>query len=106
MGITRTLTSACSGLPLPCELWHRTPGSDGATYAVLYNPNAVGSGNASFGFQFADVGLAGITATVRDLWLHQDLGHFSGSYTTEADILPHEARALKITPQAEDAKRE
>jgi len=99
MGITRTSVGACSGLPQPCQLWHRTPGTDGATYVILFNPNAVGTGNASFGFHYADVGLpAQASASIRDLWAHADLGSFTGAYTTALDIQPHEARTLKVTP--------
>ena len=74
------------------------------SYVILYNPNNLAGGvnsgpNVSFSFNWADVGLpAGAAATVRDVVSHKDLGTFTGSYTSGADIQPHEARTLKVTP--------
>ena len=98
MGAVRISTGACGGTA-PCELWARAPGTDKAYYVIMYNPNAAGSRNVSFSFTWAAIGLpAGAQATVRDLWAHKDLGSFTGSYATAADIAPHEARTLKVSP--------
>lgn len=43
-----------------------------------------------------DLGLDSPSATVRDLWAHQELGPFDGSYTVSAES--HEAVVLRITP--------
>jgi alpha-galactosidase len=42
---------------------------------------------------FDDIGISG-TATVRDLWAHQDRGEFSSSYS--ADVPSHGVVMLKI----------
>jgi len=100
------LRSADCGAPLQCEVWARPAGGDGAHHAVLFNPNAPGSANASITLQWADLGLpAAAAASVRDLWLHADLGSFTGAYTTAADVAPHEARALRIAEGAGDLRR-
>jgi regulation of enolase protein 1 (concanavalin A-like superfamily) len=45
---------------------------------------------------WSDLGLnTGSSATVRDLWAHQDLGSYAGSYTA-TNILPHGSVLLKI----------
>ena len=106
IGITRLSQAPCGGGgggggALPCQLWHRAPGSDGSHYVVLYNPNARGGANVSFGFSFAELGLpATATVALRDVWAHSELGAFTGAYTSPADIQPHEARALRVTLKA------
>jgi alpha-galactosidase len=46
---------------------------------------------------WSDIGLAsGSAATVRDLWAHQTVGNFTGSYTA-ANIPPHGSVMLKIS---------
>ena len=100
MGAVRVRSAACApASSAQCQVWHRAPGADGVHYVILYNPNAVGSGNVSFSFTWADAGLTqGTQARVRDMWRHADIGTFTNSYTTAVDIAPHEARALKVTP--------
>ena len=100
MGIVRVRRAAC-GLPVDCEVWARPADPNtNVHYVILFNPNAVGTANASFSFTWADAGIpAGTSAVVRDLWKHADLGTFSGGYATAADIAPHEARTLKVTPK-------
>ena len=97
MGVVRVLSSPCSPVgAVQCQLWYRAPGSDGSHYVVLFNPND--SGVVAYSFSWADVGLPPAASfSVRDLWLHENLGDFTGSYTTEADIPPHGVRALKLT---------
>jgi alpha-galactosidase len=98
MGLVYVRPAACGGAQ-PCEVWVRPPGADGNHFAILFNPNAVGSPPVSITLEWADLGglAPGATARVRDLWRHADLGSFTGSYTTAADVAPHEARTLKVS---------
>ena len=105
MGIVRVSSGAC-GFPQPlnksCELWHRPAGADGAHHVILFNPNDLATGplsgpNVSYSVAWSDIGLpSNAAASVRDLWLHKDLGTYTGSYNA-VDIQPHEARTLKVT---------
>jgi alpha-galactosidase len=52
-----------------------------------------GGSTARITANFKDIGVAG-TATVRDLWTHQDLGEFQGSYS--ADVPSHGVVVLKV----------
>ena len=99
MGIVQVSTAAC-GRAANCELWHRAPGTDKSDYVILFNPNANTTAPTGFSVRFADVGIAaGASVAVRDVWAHKDLGVYTGSYTTAADIVPHEARTLRLTVQ-------
>jgi alpha-galactosidase len=62
----------------PYEIWAK-PLADGSTAALLINR---GEDTESITAQFKDIGVSG-TKTARDLWLHKDLGKFTGSFTTE-----------------------
>jgi len=41
---------------------------------------------------------SGVSATVRDLWLHKDLGVFTSSFSAFVD--PHGVVMVKITPKS------
>lgn len=100
MGVVYVRDAACGGA-VPCEVWARPPGADGAHYAILFNPNALNTTPVAIAMTWADLGLAAsVQADVRDLWAHRDLGSFTGAYATAADVAPHEARALKIAPHS------
>jgi alpha-galactosidase len=61
---------------------------------ALFNRNAAGPANITV--QWADLGLqpAGSMA-VRDVWAHQDLGAFSGSFTGVA-VGEHDVMLLRL----------
>ena len=78
---------------LTCQVWAR-PLSDGSQAVVLYNR---GNYTHSIMVQFSKLGWpASTTATVRDLWLHADVGTFAGSYTA-SKVLPHGVVMVKVT---------
>lgn len=76
------------------EVWSKPLGYDFTTRAVaLLNRSTTAA--ATITCNFTNLALqAGTTATVRDLWAHQDLGTFTGSYT--ATIPPYGSMLLKI----------
>lgn len=82
------------------EVWSKPLGYDFTTRAVaLLNRST--NNSATITCNFTNLGFqAGTTATVRDLWTHEDLGTFTGSYT--ATIPPYGSKLLKIvgTPVA------
>jgi alpha-galactosidase len=53
-------------------------------------------GTANITVSFSDIGVSG-TASVRDLWAHQDLGDFQDSYSV--DVPSHGVAVLKIIQQ-------
>jgi alpha-galactosidase len=79
------------------EVWMKplcTP--DGPEKAVaLFNRSG---GTADISVSFSDIGLSG-TATVRDLWQHQDKGEFTGSYS--ASVPSHGVVMLRISQSAD-----
>jgi len=71
------------------------PLSDGSIAVVLLNR---GNTTADITVHWSDIGLSASTkAVVRDLWLHQNIGQFTGSYTAKA-IRTHASITLSITP--------
>ena len=55
------------------------------------------SDNERITVKWSDIGFpVGHSATVRDLWAHQDLGVFTGNYTSPK-IDPHAVMMLNIT---------
>eukprot|EP00026_Physarum_polycephalum_P007276 Phypoly_transcript_07334.p1 GENE.Phypoly_transcript_07334~~Phypoly_transcript_07334.p1 ORF type:complete len:529 (-),score=81.06 Phypoly_transcript_07334:65-1420(-) len=70
------------------------PLADKSVVVVLLNRALV---SASITAQWSDIGLpANTKATVRDLWLHQNVGTFTNSYT--ATVASHGVVMVKITP--------
>jgi len=69
--------------------------------AILYNSDLLDLSNREVNvtLQFSEHlpgwDSAWCCALVRDLWLHQDLGNFTGSFSAEID--PHAVRFLQIT---------
>ncbi len=78
------------------EIW-AGPLADGSKAVLLLN--RVDSGSEPLTVQWTDIGLP-LTqqALVRDLWQHQDLGTFTGDYTSP-NINAHAVQMLKITPK-------
>ncbi|HKS97814.1 MAG TPA: glycoside hydrolase family 27 protein [Terriglobia bacterium] len=60
----------------PLEIWMK-PLADGGVAVALFNR---GTGPANMTVNFSDIGITG-SAGVRDLWLHKDMGTFTGSYS-------------------------
>ena len=75
------------------QVWSKTLTGSNVRAVALLNRN--GSA-ASITVTFAQLGLSGGTASVRDLWQHADLGTFNGSYTA-ANVPSHGVAMLRIT---------
>jgi len=74
------------------EVW-AGPLANGDVAVVLFNRNTTSNNITG---QWKDIGIgAGVKATVRDLWLHQDLGTFTDSITLSVPM--HGSRTLRIT---------
>ena len=73
------------------EVWAK-PMSDGSLVFALYNKSRH---DARISVNFAALGLVG-DWRVRDLWRQQDLGIFSGSYSTE--VWPHATTLVRLFP--------
>jgi PKD repeat protein len=67
--------------------------SDGSWGIALLNR---GSSIANITVNWQDLGVSWVNALVRDMWRHQDLGIYSGSFLT--NVLSHEAVILRVTP--------
>jgi hypothetical protein len=96
--IDRTVNSESSGLcltvPLELEVW-AGPLSGGSQAVVLLNRGD--SDNEQITVKWSDIGFpVDHSAVVRDLWAHQDLGIFTGNYTSP-NIASHGAMMLNIT---------
>ena len=53
---------------------------------------------ASITAKWGDIGLpAGAQATVRDLWLHREMGTFNGSYGV-VGLVPRQSVTVRVTP--------
>jgi len=75
------------------EVW-AGPLSGGNYAVILFNRSSV---KATITARWADIGLnSGVTAQARDLWLHQNVGSFTGSYS--ASVASHGVVFLKLTP--------
>jgi alpha-galactosidase len=72
------------------------PLAGGQWAAVLVNRDDVNA--ASITLNWSDLGVDSSTSfIVRDLWKHQNLGTFEGSFTA-IDVAPHASVTLKLTP--------
>ncbi len=77
------------------EVW-AGPLSNGSQAVVLFNRG--NNGSEPITVQWSDIGFsADHSAVVRDLWAQQDLGTFTGKYTSP-NIDYHSVMMLKITP--------
>jgi alpha-galactosidase len=93
-GIQPLFNQSC-GSVLPCEVWHKT-NSTGAHFVLVFNPNSLGSANGTLVLNLTQVSPSlSQPVTVRDMWLHQDLGVFSNTIQL-SNLQPHEARTLQI----------
>ena len=79
-----------------CVLCRAGPLSDGSVAVILFNR---GSMAASITANWRDIGLSpGAAATVRDLWAHNDVGSFTGSFNRSVNS--HASFTFKITPSS------
>jgi hypothetical protein len=77
------------------EVW-ASPISNGSQAVLLFNRGD--NGSEPITVQWSDIGFpADHSALVRDLWARQDLGTFTGKYTSP-NIDYHSVMMLKITP--------
>ena len=75
------------------EVWAR-PLSDGSRAVILFNR---GKSESEVSVRWEEVGYTGhVAAQVRDLWMHKDVGSFTGTYS--AMVAPHSVVMVKITP--------
>jgi len=82
------------------EVW-AGPLTNGSQAVVLFNRGS--NGSEPITVQWSDLGFASTqSATVRDLWAHQDLGTFTNKYTS-SNIDYHSVMMLKITPIKENS---
>lgn len=79
--------------PAELQVWSK-PLSDGSRAAVVLNRASVPS---SVDVSFGRLGIRSDSATVRDLWAHEDKGTFEGRY--HADVPPHGVVVLKVMPK-------
>jgi alpha-galactosidase len=106
--LLKTLTP-CSGgsgrtLPQPCQVWARSNATS-VVFAIVYNPNAPGTGDAqNVVLKFADVGLApSALVFVRDMWLHHEEGGHTGTFSV-ATLPGHGAVPLHLTVQQQQVE--
>src|SRR6201998_3904235 len=75
------------------DVWGR-PLSDGSRAVILFNR---GSSESELSVSWEQLAYPGhISAKVRDLWAHKDVGSFTGTYS--AKVGPHSVVMVKITP--------
>ena len=92
--IRSAVNTECLTVPQMIEIW-AGPLSDGSQAVLLFNRNSTTSEMITV--KWTDLGWpANQQASVRDLWIHQDLGVFVGSYTSPS-IERHAVQMLKIT---------
>lgn len=77
------------------EIWAR-PLSDGSHAIVLLN---AGEKPSSIEVKWADLGLAGAKAQVRDLWAHESLGVRNDGYMAKR-LPPHGCALLRVAPES------
>ena len=81
------------------DVW-AMPLSDGSVGVVLVNRNETRM-DAEVVARWEDIGLGvGVRATVRDLWLHQEMGVFNGSYAVQG-LAPRQSVTVRIHPIAQ-----
>jgi len=71
---------------------------DGSIAVVLFYSGSYGY-PVQMTVYFNTLGIkSGVSATVRDLWLHKDMGVYSSAFTTLVD--PHGVVMIKVTPKS------
>ena len=78
--------------PPELQVWSK-PLADGSRAVALLNRSG---SSAKITASFPRLGLHGDSATVRDLWAHEDRGTFRGHY--EADVPSHAVVMVRVTP--------
>jgi alpha-galactosidase len=75
------------------EVWSK-PMADGSRAVILFNR---GAGDSDVSVSWEEIGYPNhLTAKVRDLWAHKDVGTFTGSYS--AKVPSHAVVMVKVTP--------
>jgi alpha-galactosidase len=75
------------------EIWAR-PLSDGGRAVILFNR---GTSESEINVTWEQIAYPNhLSAKVRDLWAHKDLGAFTGGYSTK--VAPHSVAMLKVLP--------
>jgi alpha-galactosidase len=75
------------------EVWGR-PLKDGGRALIFFNR---GTGEGEIGVTWEEIAYPGhLSAKVRDLWEHKDLGSFTGNY--KAKVAPHSVVMVKVLP--------
>jgi alpha-galactosidase len=75
------------------EIWAR-PLSDGGRAVILFNR---GGAESDISVTWEQIAYPNhLSAKVRDLWTHKDLGAFTGGYSTK--VAPHSVAMLKVLP--------
>jgi alpha-galactosidase len=75
------------------EVWGK-PLSDGSRAVILFNR---GTSESDVSVSWEEIAYPGhLSAKVRDLWAHKDLGSFTGSF--KANVGPHSVVMVKIAP--------
>jgi alpha-galactosidase len=75
------------------EIWAR-PLSDGGRAVILFNR---GTSESEISVTWEQIAYPNhLSAKVRDLWAHKDLGVFPGGYSTK--VAPHSVSMLKVLP--------
>ena len=92
--ITSQSSGGCLTVPYELEIW-AGPLAGGSQAVLLLNRG--GSGSEEITVQWNEIGFPqDRSAQVRDLWTHQDLGIFTGSYTSPK-LNSHAVMLLNIT---------
>ena len=88
---------------LAADVW-AGPLADGSVAVVLFNRNE--SVVQTVTARWLDIGLPADTdATVKDLWLHADVGSYDGSFASGA-LAPRSSRTIRVTPNNPKVKEE
>jgi alpha-galactosidase len=75
------------------EVWSK-PLADGSRAVVLFNR---GKTPGAISVSWTEIGYPSyLKVAVRDIWQHQNLGKFTGSFSTE--VPPHDAVMIRVTP--------
>jgi alpha-galactosidase len=79
------------------QMFYKPVQANGASTAVLVMNHDTNAN--SFTINFSDIpGVTCTTCNVRDLWAHQNLGSFTGSWSVQ-NLASHDSVFLMITPQ-------